>query len=93
MTSGFQPIQLAVKHMRNRRQRMPVLGMNMAKRPGDTGQAEPASYFRIFVDVGLFIVVHEFVPERLAKNNPRNCREKNADADSQPAAVRFRHSS
>ena len=74
------------------RQRMPVLGMNVAKRPSNAGQVKPACYFSIFIDVVLIIVVNEVVTEGLTKDHPRDCREKNADADSQPAAVRFRYS-
>ena len=71
---------------------MPVLGMNVRERPGNASQAEAASYLRIFIDVGRIIVVNEVVPEGLTKNNPCNCREKHADADSQPATVGFRQS-
>ncbi len=71
---------------------MPVLGMNVRERPCNAGQAETVRYLRIFVNVGLIIVVNEIVPKGLAENKPRNCCEKNAEADSQPAPVRLRQS-
>jgi len=72
---------------------MPVLRMNMSERPGNAGDVKTAGYLRIFVNVARIIIINEVVPECLAKNDPRNYREKNADGDSQPAAVRFRNSS
>jgi len=66
----------------DRRQRMPVLGMNVAKSPANAGQVKPASYFRIFIDVVLIVVIDEVVTEGLTKDDPRNCREKNADSDT-----------
>ena len=71
---------------------MPVLGMNVAKRPSNARQVKPACYFRIFIDVVLIIVVNEVMTEGLTKDHPRNRRERNADADRWPAAIRFRQS-
>ncbi len=68
---------------------MPVHGMNMAKCPGNTADAEAAGYLRIFIDVAWIIIVDEVVPERLAKNYPRKDGETDANADRQPAAVCF----
>ena len=67
---------------------MPVLGMNMCERPGNTIDAKTVGYLDIFVNVARIVVVNELVLERLAKNDPRNCRQKNADADCQRTAVR-----
>ena len=64
----------------------------MCESPDDSGDAEAAGYVWIFIDVARIIVVNKIVPEGLAKNEPRNCCEENADADSQPAAVRLRQS-
>ena len=42
----------------------------MSKRPGNTADAEPTCYFRVFIDVTRIIIVNEVVPERLTKNKP-----------------------
>ena len=63
--------------------------MNMAKRPGNTADAEAAGYLRIFIDVARVIIVDEVVPERLAENYPRKDGETDANADRQPAAACF----
>jgi len=68
---------------------MPVHGMNMAKCPGNTADAEAAGYLRIFIDVARIIIINEIVPERLAENHPRKDGDTDADADRQPAAPCF----
>ena len=55
--------------------------MNVGECPGNTANAEPTGYVRIFIDVARVIIVDEVVPERLAKNNPRKRRERQANAD------------
>ena len=72
---------------------MPIHGVNMAKCPGNTADAEAAGYLRIFIDVAGVIIVDEIVPERLAENHPRKDGDTDADADSQPPAVHFRRAS
>ena len=68
---------------------MPVLRVDMCKCPTNTGDAETAGYLGIFIDVARIVVVDEVMAESLAKNNPGKCRQKDADADAYPAAVRF----
>src|ERR1700686_1172351 len=89
MSARFQPVELAIQHMRDGRQRMPVLGMNMCEGPRDTRDSETACYFRILIDVVLIIVVNELVPERLAKNQPHDKGKKNADAGRGPGRIGF----
>ena len=64
-------MELAIEHMCDRRQRMPVFGMDMRKRPGDVGDADAASDPRVLIDVTRIVVVNEIVPERLNKDSPR----------------------
>src|SRR6266480_3770454 len=71
MPSCLQPVQLAVEHMRHSGQRMPVHGMNMSECPGNTANAEPTSYFRVFIDVARIVIINEVVPERLAEKTRR----------------------
>jgi hypothetical protein len=69
---------------------MPVLGMNVGERPDDSTERDAVPDRRVAVEIRDIIVVDELVPERLAEDDPGKRRQKNADADTQPAAVRFR---
>ena len=82
MASCFNAVQLAVQHVRDGGQRMPVHGMNMGERPGSTADTEPAGYFCIFIDITRIIIVNEVVPEGLAKYKPHEYHERKADTDS-----------
>ena len=63
-------MQLAIEHMRDRRQGVPVLGMDMRKCPGDVGEVDAAGDSCVLVDVVRIVVVNEIVPECLAENEP-----------------------
>ena len=62
----------------------------MSKCPGNTANAEPTGYFRVFIDVTRIVIINEVVPERLAKNKPCQARQNDADPDGKPTAVDFR---
>ena len=57
--------------MRDRRQRVPVFGMDMRKRPGDVGEVGAAGDPRVLIDVARVVVVNEIEPESLSKDDPR----------------------
>ena len=57
--------------MCDRRQRVPVLGMDMRKCPGDVGEVDAAGDSRVLVDVVRIVVVNEIVPECLTEDGPR----------------------
>src|SRR6266404_2966958 len=71
--------QLAVQHMRQSCQRMPIAGMLAAERVNSAGNGQPISDERIRVNVGIIIVVDEVVADSLPENEPRYYNEKNAD--------------
>ena len=60
---------------------MPVQGVDMCKRPGNTADAKTTCYFRVLINVTRIIVVNEVMPERLAKNKPGKHSERKTDAD------------
>ena len=66
-----QSVELAIEHMCNRRQWVPVFGMDMRKRPGDVGDADAAGDPRVLIDVARIVVINEIVPECLTKDDPR----------------------
>ena len=44
-------MQLAVEHVCDRRQRVPVFGMNMSECPGDVSEVDAAGDPRVLIDV------------------------------------------
>ena len=79
MATGVGAPQLAVQHMRQSCQRMPIAGMLAAECVNRAGNCQPTADERIRVNVVIIIVVDEVVADRLAENEPRYCNEKNAD--------------
>ena len=80
----LQSVQLAVQHVCDCRQRMPVFGMNMSECPSDVRDVNAARDSGVLIDVARIVVVNEIVPECLTKNRPRKSCQSNADADSFP---------
>jgi hypothetical protein len=85
MSAGIEPKELAIEHVGNRRQRMPVPRVAVRERPSDSGQCETAGYDRIFIDVNVIVEINEFVTKRLPENEPRDCDQKKANAKNEPA--------
>ena len=59
MCAGIQTEKLAIDHVRNRRQWMPVLRMNVSKCPGDTAPVQPGPDIRVLENVTTIVVVNE----------------------------------
>ncbi len=70
MPTGAEPEQLAIQHMRNTRQRMPVSRMKMGKCSNHAIDREALDDARIFININVVIEIDEIVPERLPKNQP-----------------------
>jgi len=68
MPTGAEPEQLAIEHMRNTRQRMPVSRMKMGKRSNHAIEREALDDARIFININVVIEIDEIVPERLPKD-------------------------
>jgi hypothetical protein len=60
---------------------MPVLRMNMGECPDNAGGVKAACYLGIFINVARIIIINEVVPKSLTKNNAREHRETDANAD------------
>lgn len=82
--AGVYSVELAIKHMCDCRQRMPVFGMDMRKRPGDVGDADATRDPRVLINVTRIVVVNEIVPECLTKDDPRQDEETDANAGGHP---------
>ena len=77
-------MQLAVEHVCDCRQRMPVFGVNMSECPGDVREVNAAGDPGVLIDIGRIVVVNEIVPDCLNKDGPRKDCQTNADADGLP---------
>jgi hypothetical protein len=84
VTACLQSVQLAVQHVCDRRQRVPVFGMNMSECPSDVREVNATRDSGVLIDVARIVVVNEIVPDCLTKNRPRKSCQSNADADSFP---------
>jgi len=67
VSPGLKAVELAIHHMRNGSQRMPVGGMNVGKSPLDPTQGDTVGNPWIFVKVVVVVVVNELIPDSLAK--------------------------
>src|SRR2546423_1428995 len=79
MSPRLKPVELAIKHVRDGGNRVPVVGVHMGKGPANSAKAEAARDLRLIVDVNIIVVVQELVPDGLAKHNPHKNGKKNAD--------------
>ena len=61
----------------------------MGECPANTCDAKAAGYLGILINVARIVIIDEVVAESLTKNNPGKSRQKDADADAYPTAVRF----
>ena len=75
MPTGAEPEQLAIEHMRNTRQRMPVSRMKMRKCSNHAIEREALDDARILININVVIEIDEVVPERLPKNQPDDCNQ------------------
>jgi hypothetical protein len=84
MPACVQSVQLAVDHVCDCRQRMPVFRMDVSECPNNVRDVDTARDPGVLIDVAGIIVVNEIVPERLTENGPRKHCQGNADAESLP---------
>src|SRR5207245_7374768 len=73
MSAGIEPKELAIEHVGDRRQRMPVSRVAMRERRNNSGQREAAGYDRVFIDVNVIVEINEFMVQRLVENKPSDC--------------------
>ena len=79
MACGVQAENLTIQHVGERRERVPVLRMDMSEGPLGSINRDPAAHHGIGVDVGVVVVVNEFVAGCLTEHYPCDCDQENAD--------------
>ena len=78
-------MQLAIEHVCDCRQRVPVFGMHMGECPSDIREVNAASDPGVLVDVTRIVVVNEIEAKSLCKHHARNYCKARADSDECPA--------
>ena len=88
MATGFQSIELAVHHVRNDCQRMPVSRLQIYECLRQSPPGDSRTDKRIAVNVGAIVVIHEIEPECLSEHKPNEGKETEANQNSGDFASR-----
>src|SRR5579871_3119759 len=78
VAASMQSIELAVQHVRNPRERVPVARISVRERPLDPLRSKPFNHFGILVDVILVIEINEPKSKCLRENNQYGRHQQNA---------------
>jgi len=81
MRAWIHPEQLAIEHVRDRGQRMPVLRVDVRERPDDAAPGKARAHVRVVEHVERIIVIDELMVECLPEHRPDD-RDQN-DNDSE----------
>ena len=81
MRPRFQSEKLTIEHVRNRRERMPVVRMNVCERPDDILPRHAALDLTIFADVGRIVVINKAIFQSLAEDGPGDRDQYGTDRD------------
>ena len=73
MASWIEPEKLAIQHVGNACQWVPVIGMTISKSPSYPVDRQTTGHFGIFINVPVIIVVNEIVAKRLTEDQPCDC--------------------
>jgi hypothetical protein len=77
MPASVQPVQLAIQHVRNGRDGVPVTAYCVCEAPSDPSQRQPCGDVSIRIDVLWVVEADELMSQGLAENQPRD-RGKNS---------------
>ena len=81
MRAWIHAEQLTIEHVRNRRERVPVLRMNVRERPRNAPPRQSRAHMRVVEHVKRIVIIDELVANSLAEHRPCDRDQKNADAD------------
>ena len=79
VAGGIQSIKLAVQHMGNPGQGMPVGASNVGEGPAEAFPSQPFLDDRILIDIMLVVIVDKRVVQRLTEHEPDDRRQKDND--------------
>ncbi len=83
MSPGRQPVKLAIQHVGEPSERVPVAGMAAGEGPSDALDGQAAGDWQIPAHVVFVIVVDEVVAERLAEDENHRQQQESANARRQ----------
>src|SRR5207244_2512343 len=75
--------ELAIKHVRDRRERMPIVGMHVRECPQNVLPRQSCLNLRVLAHVNPVVVIDEAMAKRLPKNRERDRHQGNADCEFQ----------
>lgn len=84
--AGVQPEQLAVGHVREPGQRMPIIRVTVHERPFDARPGQSFPDHRILIDVTVVVVSHEIVMPRGPIDGQRGEDQEQAGPEGRPSA-------
>jgi hypothetical protein len=87
MSARLEAVQLAIQHVRNRGEGVPVSSMRVGESPLDSRERETGDYYGIIVNIVAVVVIYEPVPERLTEDDPHNRCKNNGDNAGDQAVV------
>ena len=84
LRARIQAEQLTIQHVRDRGQRMPVLGVDVGEGPTNSGPTYARTHVGVVVNIQRIVVVDELVVERLPEYRPCDRGQEDGDAESGP---------
>ena len=81
MTTRVYPKELAIDHVRNPGERMPICGVKGGERPGESRERKAAIHHWIFLDICRVIERDEVMPDYLRVDPKRRYRETEQDGE------------
>ena len=88
MPTGVEAVDLAVEHVRQPGQRMPVGDVDVREDPRGAADRQAGGDVRILVDVLIVVEIHELVADRLTEDEPHGQQQKTANGQNLPAVAR-----
>ena len=70
VAAGFEIVELAIDHVGNDRERVPIVGLGVDECLGQTMQTQTRGHQRISVNVGFVVIIYEVVAQRLTEDDP-----------------------
>jgi hypothetical protein len=89
MSPWLQPIDLAVRHVSDARERMPIIRMHMGEDPQHAAESQPMGNDWVRIDVFVIIVIDESVIDCPAKYEQHHQRERCRDPGDIPVGFRI----
>jgi hypothetical protein len=87
MSARLEAVQLAIQHVRNRGEGVPVSSMRVGESPLDPRERETGDYYGIIVNIVAVVVIYEPVPERPIEGDQNNRYNNNGDNAGDQAFV------